>query len=98
MSCSGLLRFCALVFLLAASTALPAAELMLRDEKLAQTPEGRQQLKYLVSCAVPEGTTVIAIAGNERFAFPGSMGLAPGWTTQPLTDGERRRVSACMLA
>ena len=99
MSCSSLLRrFGALVFLLAASTALPAAELMLRDEKLAQTPEGRQQLKYLVSCALPEGTTVIAIAGNERLSFPGAMGLAPGWTTQPMTAAERRRVSACMLA
>lgn len=93
-----LLRYSALLFLLAASAALPAAELMLRDAKMAQTAEGREQLKYLVSCALPQDTTVIAVADNKRFSFPGSMGLAPGWATQSLTAAEQRQVSACMLA
>lgn len=97
--CTGLLlRYGALLFLLAPSAALPAAELMLRDEKLAQTAEGRQQLKYLVNCALPADATVIAVADNQRFSFPGSMGLAPDWATRPLTAAQQRRVSACMLA
>jgi hypothetical protein len=97
--CTGLLlRYGALLFLLATSAALPAAELMLRDEKLAQTAEGREQLKYLVNCALPADATVVAVADNQRFSFPGGMGLAPGWATKPLTAAEQRRVSACMLA
>lgn len=93
-----LLRYGTLLFLLLTSTALPAAEVMLRDAKMAQTAEGREQLKYLVSCALPRDTTVIAVADNQRFSFPGSMGLAPSWATRPLTAAEQRRVSACMLA
>lgn len=97
--CTGLLlRYGALLFLLAISAAGDAAELMLRDEKLAQTAEGRQQLKYLVNCALPADDTLIAVADNQRFSFPGGMGLAPEWATRPLTAAQQRRVSACMLA
>jgi hypothetical protein len=83
---------------LAASSASSATELTLRDEQFAQTPRGREQLKYLVNCALPADVTVVATADNQRYTFPGGMGLAPGWSTQPLTTAEQRRVSACMLA
>ena len=75
-----------------------ASDLTLRDDVLAETPAGRDLLKYLVSCALPQGATVHATAGSERFSFSGKMGLAPGWSARPLTDHEERLVSACLLA
>jgi len=99
LGCSRLLmRHAVLLFALAASQAVPAEELTLRDDKIAQTPQGREQLKYLVNCALPADVTVIASAGEQRYALPGAMGLAPAWATRPLTPSEQRRVSACMLA
>ncbi len=99
LRCTGLfLRYVALLFLLATAGAGHAIEFTLRDEKLAQTAEGRQQLKYLVNCALPADASVIAVVDDQRFSFPGGMGLAPEWATQPLTAAQQRRVSACMLA
>lgn len=89
---------CAALLFLAASSAAPAAELTLRDEKLAMTQEGREQLKYLVSCALGPEDTVTARANDRQYVFHGSMGLAPGWAVRPLSDREQRLVSACIFA
>lgn len=90
---------CGVFFLLAALAApASAAELTLHDEVLAQTADGRELLKYLVSCALPEGTTAVASAGSERFSFAGKMGLAPAWSARGMTEHEERLVSACLIA
>jgi hypothetical protein len=91
----GLSACCALLFVAGVSC---AAEFNLRDEKLVKTPEGREQLKYLVGCALAPEDSVTAQAGNLHYVFHGSMGLAPGWATRPLNDREQRMVSACIFA
>lgn len=70
----------------------------LADPTLAATPEQRQFLKYLVGCALPESVELYADIGGERFAFPGSLGLAPAWAERGLAETEQRWVSACILA
>ncbi|RZI43553.1 hypothetical protein EGT07_07175 [Herbaspirillum sp. HC18] len=95
---SGLPAFCALFFLAGIAATTPAAELTLRDEKIAQIAEGRTQLKYLVNCALAPDDTVIADVDGRRYTFHGGMELAPAWATQPLSTQEQRLVSACILA
>jgi hypothetical protein len=73
-------------------------EVELADPTLAATPEKRQQLHYLVSCALPKDIVLYTHQGTSRFTFPGQIGLAPGWLRQPLTLAEERWVSACLLA
>jgi hypothetical protein len=74
------------------------AELQLNDDRMAATADGRATLKYLVGCALPAGTTVVADVAGARYSFPGSMGLAPDWSARALTPAEQRLLSACMLA
>jgi hypothetical protein len=70
----------------------------LADPTLASTAAKREQLKYLVRCALPADVTVYADIEGERFTFPGSIGLAPRWLTEAMTPSEERWVSACLLA
>ena len=66
--------------------------------QMAATEQGRQFLKYLVSCALlPEQGAYVVVDG-VRHDFPGSLGLAPHWLDQPLTETEQRWVSAGILA
>src|SRR5262245_12337593 len=73
-------------------------EVELADPTLANTPEKRHQLHYLVTCALPKSIILYTQQGTARFTFPGQMGLAPGWLKHPMTPAEERWVSACMLA
>src|SRR5262245_39519715 len=73
-------------------------EVELADPAIGATPEKRQQLHYLVTCALPKHVVLYAKQGTERFTFPGQMGLAPGWLKAPMTPQEERWVSACMFA
>src|SRR5262249_51563966 len=83
-----------------APPALPAVPRhhALVDPTLAATAAKREQLKYLVRCALPADVAVYADIEGERFTFPGSLGLAPGWLTEAMTPSEERWVSACLLA
>lgn len=73
---------------LAAAASAPAAE---REHE-------RRLFDYVVSCALPAGTSVenpFAPAGPRS---PGELGLAPAWRQRPLDAVARRRVTACVLA
>ena len=70
----------------------------LANPALASTAAKRQQLTYLVRCALPEDIVLYAQQGTERFTFRGSMGLAPRWLSEAMTPSEERWVSACLLA
>ncbi len=70
----------------------------LADPTLASTAAKREQLKYLVRCALPAEVALYADIAGERFTFPGSIGLAPRWLTEAMTPSEERWVSACLLA
>lgn len=73
-------------------------EVELADPTLAATETARHQLKYLVNCALPDSVVLVSVQGQERFTFPGHLGLAPEWVKTPLTPLQERWVSACMLA
>ena len=63
-------------------------------------PLGRQLLKYVVSCALPEGAGVTVAVDGQSYTFPGSLGLAPDWgERRGRCDGSCQRwVSACVLS
>lgn len=65
---------------------------------LISSPEQRQNLEYLASCALDENTALTGNHAGETYDFPGAMGLAPGWADRALAQSERRWVSACILA
>ena len=74
-----------------------AEEHLLRNDDLAQTEQGRQLLKYMVSCALPAGES-IAVTVGKKYAFQGALGLVPSWAHRPMTEEEKRRLSACLAA
>jgi hypothetical protein len=69
----------------------------LADPSLASTAAKREQLKYLVRCALPADLTLYADQEGTRFTFPGGLGLAPRWVDEAMTPSEERWVSACLL-
>jgi hypothetical protein len=70
----------------------------LADPSLASTAAKREQLTYLVRCALPADITLYADQDGMRFTFPGGLGLAPRWVDEAMTLSEERWVSACLLA
>jgi hypothetical protein len=62
---------------------------------LLATSDGRDVLNYLISCALPSGTSLIASDGTE---FDGEIGVAPGWLDNNLDASGQRWVSACVFA
>jgi len=89
-----------LVAALSAASTHAAGEqiLKLRDPAQAATAEGRQLVKYLVSCALPAGVVVEVKVNGELYRYPGGMGLVPAWAQRDLIESEQRLVSACILA
>lgn len=63
------------------------------------TDESREVLGFIVSCALPEGFTLVATGSDgTAFEFFGEMGLADEWLTHPLKKAGRGWVSACLFA
>ena len=54
----------------------------LADPSLASTMAKREQLKYLVRCALPADMALYADQDSTRFTFPGGLGLAPRWVDE----------------
>jgi len=63
-------------------------------QTMAATSDGLELLSYMFSCAEPPGVS-LTVNGT---VLTGGVGLAPDWTTRPLTASERKWVSACLLA
>ncbi|WP_433937279.1 hypothetical protein AB3662_21855 [Sorangium cellulosum] len=62
---------------------------------LLSKSEGRHLLERVVACALPEGAAVETSSGRS---FGGSIGLAPRWSSAPLSDAAARRwMTACLL-
>jgi hypothetical protein len=78
---------------------LSADRLLLNgSEDLVQTEEGRELLRYVAQCALVEGDVLVADYHGTTYEFPGLLGLAPTWETEPLSAGSQRMLSACLLA
>ena len=82
-------------------------EANLATSEILQTEEGRDVYAYLISCALPEGTSIAAVVPgaadsayctNGTCTFQGSMGLADYWVDHKLNPQGQRWVSACVLA
>lgn len=85
-------------FILCGASSVAAKEFPLRNEALAHTEQGRQLLKYLVSCALPAQDSVVVNVQGQRYVFQGMLGGVPAWVERALTDNEKRILSACMAA
>jgi len=70
----------------------------LTETGFESTKDGRQLLKYLVSCALPEGTSVYTHFKGKRYNFHGELGLAPQWLHDGMDTTSQRWVSGCILA
>lgn len=67
--------------------------------QLIATAEGRVALARLVSCALPAGATINAVANDGTpYLFAGGLGLAPAWAEHAPSATERGRVTACVHA
>jgi hypothetical protein len=67
------------------------------DDLLA-TPEGREVLSFIISCAINEGVTLVAEYEDEEYEFYGELGLANKWLDHPLGDKGAGWVSACLFS
>jgi len=65
---------------------------------MLDTVENRDVVKYLVQCALPDGSSITLSDANGTYTFDGAIGLAPGWATSTPSASEKRWVSACLLA
>jgi hypothetical protein len=71
----------------------------LSEMRLLATPDGRDTLSLAVSCALPAGASITAIASDGTpYTFAGRAGLAPAWMQRTPTAGERRHIVACVRA
>jgi hypothetical protein len=68
--------------------------------RLASTPEGRELLQYVATCALPAGETLIVESpgGGAVHEMPGLAGLAPEWAGERCDGTCQRWISACLLA
>lgn len=64
---------------------------------LLATQDGQEVLGFIVSCALPEGVTLVN-TGPGAPGFLGELGLASEWLDHPLREAGRGWVSACLFA
>ncbi|MBK8010738.1 MAG: hypothetical protein IPK13_05270 [Deltaproteobacteria bacterium] len=67
----------------------------LNDRQLADV---EQLLKYVVSCALDAGDSLIVDFPSGPKSFAGSLGLAPSWESAPLDETGQKAVTACLAA
>ena len=65
---------------------------------LENSEEGREALRYLSRCALADGQILSVEVEGVVHEFPGLLGLADEWVSQPLDADEARALSACLLA
>jgi hypothetical protein len=71
----------------------------LSEMRLLATPDGRDALSLAVSCALPAGASMTAIASDGTpYTFSGAIGLAPAWPQRTPTAAERRHILTCVHA
>jgi hypothetical protein len=54
-----------------------------------------QSLRYLILCALPQGTSVTNPVNNAT--FHGHFGIAPEWRTGPLSATNKEWITSCLL-
>ena len=66
----------------------------LRHQRPDDHAEGRDQVAYLVRCALPANTSIT----KGSYTFQGLLGMAPQWQNGACDTNCQENVSACMLA
>jgi hypothetical protein len=63
-------------------------------------PNARELLKYITSCALPEGKSITFATKGVKYTYPGQLNLAPEWGVAGGSCNEECQgwVSACLLA
>ncbi|HEU0036725.1 MAG TPA: hypothetical protein VFQ53_39200 [Kofleriaceae bacterium] len=70
----------------------------LAADGLLATPEGREVLSFIISCAIDEGESLVATYDGVDYEFYGELGLAEHWLTHPLDRKGQGWISACLFA
>jgi hypothetical protein len=65
---------------------------------LLATPDGREVLSYIVSCALSPELELVATVNGTTYEFFGEVGLTPHWLDHPLDHAGRGWISACLYA
>jgi hypothetical protein len=68
------------------------------SSELITTPEGREVLSFIISCAIPDGVTLVGEHAGTTYEFFGELGLAPRWEKRPLDRKGKGWVSACLFS
>lgn len=68
------------------------------SDGLEATFEGRSLLKYISTCALPKDQELVVDFEDERYYFPGLLGLAPEWAEDKCDTSCQKWMSACLLA
>ncbi|MCX5741584.1 MAG: hypothetical protein NT062_03690 [Proteobacteria bacterium] len=66
--------------------------------ELLSTPEGRELLTYVVSCALAKTQVLEGSYAGTTYTFGGDIGLASAWVDRALDPSAQRWVSACLLS
>jgi hypothetical protein len=82
-----------------ASTALTTAMLDATNAAaMGMTQEARDVLAYAVGCALENTQSISFTVGGIEYSDAGGVGIAPDWTTSPLSTTQAAWVSACVFA
>ncbi|HSN27283.1 MAG TPA: hypothetical protein VLT45_13405 [Kofleriaceae bacterium] len=71
---------------------------LLNQNNVISSAGGRSYLSYIVDCALGSNQSVRGTYGFTTYTFYGNIGIAPAWTTRPLTSQEGAWISACVIA
>lgn len=68
-------------------------------QEALRDPSTQYLLSYIVSCALPEGTSIDVVVDGQSLHYDGQgTGLAPEWAVGPCEDACQEWVSACVMA
>lgn len=65
---------------------------------LEATESGREVLTYLARCALMPGDHLYVEHHGQSWTYPGVLGLAPEWESEPLSQTGRELMTACLMA
>jgi hypothetical protein len=71
---------------------------MSEEEGVLVDENKRITARYLVECALTQGSEIVKLVDDEEIVLEGYLGLAPAWEDGACDDDCQQWVSACMLA
>lgn len=78
--------------------ALSSSDGLAEDGALLTDPALLETARYVVECALPEGSEITKVVDGEVVTLEGMLGLAPEWEDGACEQDCQEWVSACLLA